>query len=80
MARNPDGRFASVADLRAALLGVELGDDALPMVDAEDTPPGGVPLSFRQTERSWLVPAAGRVSRRPGGQREVVVERLPVDR
>src|SRR5439155_8113994 len=33
------------------------GDDALPMVDPDATPPGGVPLSFRQTERSWLVPA-----------------------
>ena len=58
MARDPADRFASAADLRAALLSVDLDDDAVPLVDRDDrTPPGGITPSFRDSERSWLVPA-----------------------
>ncbi len=79
MARDPDGRFASAADFRAALLAA----GATPPPEADLTaitvgplgdrttavprPAAGVPgapiaaspgPSFRQTERSWLVPTA----------------------
>jgi hypothetical protein len=51
------GGYTSVADLRADLAAVDVTDDAVPLVVADDTPPQGTPPSFRQTERSWLVPA-----------------------
>lgn len=51
-------RFPSAGELRAALLSVDLDDDAVPLVGRDDTPPAGLVPSFRQSERSWLVPAA----------------------
>jgi serine/threonine-protein kinase len=72
MAREPDERYDTAADLRAALLAA----GATPSADADLTSVGGAPghtavtalpstsvatapaatPSFRQTERSWLVP------------------------
>jgi serine/threonine-protein kinase len=57
MAKDPDQRYASAADLAGALRGIDLGDDAVPAVVRDPTPPAGVDGSFRQTERSWMVPA-----------------------
>ncbi|HUP85906.1 MAG TPA: protein kinase [Acidimicrobiales bacterium] len=58
MAKDPAERYATAADLAGALRGIDLGDDAVPAVVRDPTPPSGVAASFRQTERSWLVPAA----------------------
>ena len=58
MAKDPADRFATAADLASALRGIDLGDDAVPAVVRDPTPPAGVGGSFRQTERSWIVPAA----------------------
>jgi serine/threonine-protein kinase len=60
MAREPADRFASAADLRAALLAsdTELAPDDLTVADAparEPAPAGPTP-TFRQSERAWLVP------------------------
>ena len=57
MAKDPDDRYPTAADLAGALRGVDLGDDAVPAVVRDPTPPSGVAGSFRQTERSWIVPA-----------------------
>jgi hypothetical protein len=58
-AADPDDRFASAAAFRDALAAIDLDDDAVPLVTADDdTPPAGMLTpSFRDTERSWLVPA-----------------------
>jgi hypothetical protein len=59
-AADPDDRFASAAAFRDALAAIDLDDDAVPLVtaDDDDTPPAGMLTpSFRDTERSWLVPA-----------------------
>ena len=59
MARDPDARFQSAGELGQALRDLELGpDDAVPAVIRDPTPPSGVAPTFRQTERSWLLPAA----------------------
>lgn len=58
MAKDPAGRYPTAAELASALRGVDLGDDAVPAVVRDPTPPAGVVGSFRQTERSWIVPAA----------------------
>ena len=58
MAKDPADRYATAADLASALRGIDLGDDAVPAVVRDPTPPAGVVGSFRQTERSWIVPAA----------------------
>ena len=64
MARDPGDRYPTAADLRSALLAVDLtDDDATPLglgsvTASDDTPPGGISPSFRQSERSWLLPAA----------------------
>jgi serine/threonine-protein kinase len=59
MAKEPDERFQSAADLAAALRSVDLGDDdAVPAVVRDPTPPAGTPPAFHQSERGWLVPAA----------------------
>ena len=53
------GGFGTVGELRSALLSVDLGeDDAVPIVARERTPPEGIIPSFRQSERTWLVPTA----------------------
>lgn len=58
LARDPQDRFQTAAELRAALLAVDLrDDDAVPLVESDPTPPGGTVASFRESERSWLVPA-----------------------
>ncbi|MBW3614130.1 MAG: protein kinase [Actinobacteria bacterium] len=59
MARDPAGRYQSAADLGNALRSIDLGtDDAVPSVVRDPTPPSGLAPTFRQTERTWLVPAA----------------------
>jgi hypothetical protein len=55
MAKEPRKRFQSAADLRGALLAVDLGpDDADPLVVREPTPPGGVALLARPGRPHWL--------------------------
>jgi serine/threonine-protein kinase len=58
MAKDPTQRYASAAELAGALRSLDLGDDAVPSIVHDPTPPSGVAPSFRQTERTWLVPAA----------------------
>jgi serine/threonine-protein kinase len=58
MAKDPEQRFATAADLAAALRSVDVGDDdAVPAVIRDPTPPTGTPPAFHQSERGWLVPA-----------------------
>lgn len=68
MAREPDQRFATAGDLRSALLDLDDAPDTLDAVPALRLGPGGRPASpatpphgtaptFRETERSWLLPA-----------------------
>jgi len=66
LARDADDRYATAADLRSALLAVDLGDGgdetslvAAPQDATTIAPVGGRDPgpSFTQTERSWLVPA-----------------------
>jgi serine/threonine-protein kinase len=55
MAKDPDDRFRSAADLRGALLAVDLGpDDADPLVVRDPTPPGGVVPLVRTARRNWV--------------------------
>jgi serine/threonine-protein kinase len=57
MAKAPAERFPTAGQLHTALLSVDLHpDDAAPVVVREDTPPGGSPPTFAQSERSWMVP------------------------
>jgi eukaryotic-like serine/threonine-protein kinase len=57
MAKAPDHRYPTAAALQSALLSVDLrADDAVPMIVRDDTPPRGVPQTFAQSERSWMVP------------------------
>ena len=57
MEKAPERRFSSAAEMHSALLSVDLGpDDAVPAVQREETPPGGAPQTFAQSERSWIVP------------------------
>ncbi len=57
MAKSADKRYPTAAALQSALLSVDLrADDAVPMIVREDTPPRGVPQTFVQSERSWMVP------------------------
>ncbi|HEX3622470.1 MAG TPA: protein kinase [Acidimicrobiales bacterium] len=67
MAKAPEARYQSAAELQTALLSVELGAEEAtnvvaptgyvprPGADAH-TPPRGIPPSFAQTERRWMVP------------------------
>ena len=58
LAKDPADRYESAADLRQALLGTDVGDgDTVASVVRDPTPPSGMAPTFRQTERSWLVPA-----------------------
>jgi serine/threonine-protein kinase len=57
MATAPADRFDTAGDMRSALAAIDLvDDDAAPMVARDATPPEGVPLTFAQSERSWLIP------------------------
>jgi len=57
MAKRPEDRYPTADALQSALLSVDLrSDDAQPMIVREDTPPQGVPQTFAQSERSWMVP------------------------
>src|SRR5688500_3119589 len=59
MAKSPDARYGSAAELAAALRSVDLGaDNAVPAVLRDPTPPAGPAPAFHVTERRWLVPAA----------------------
>ncbi len=57
IAKAPDNRYPTAAALQSALLSVDTrSDDAVPMIVRDDTPPHGVPQTFAQSERSWMVP------------------------
>ncbi|MEA2901597.1 MAG: eukaryotic-like serine/threonine-protein kinase [Actinomycetota bacterium] len=57
MSKSPADRYPTAAALQSALLSVDLrSDDAVPMIVRDDTPPHGVPQTFAQSERSWMVP------------------------
>jgi hypothetical protein len=63
MARQPEDRYASAADLRSALLAIDVSrvDDephtsSIELVDP--TPAPGTEIGFARRERSWLVPTA----------------------
>jgi eukaryotic-like serine/threonine-protein kinase len=66
MAKAPEARYQTAGELQTALLSVDLGAQdathvaaapAPPVVPRVDhTPPRGVPPSFVQSERKWLVP------------------------
>ncbi len=57
MAKTPERRYPTAAELHTALLSIDLGpDDAIPAIRREDTPPRGTPPTFAQSERSWIVP------------------------
>jgi serine/threonine-protein kinase len=58
MAKDPDDRYPTAAAFAGALRSLDLADDAVPSVVRDPTPPSGVAPTFRQTERSWLVPTA----------------------
>jgi serine/threonine-protein kinase len=64
MAKRPEDRYASAAELESALLSASVRDEgpapAQPYggarpYDRDRTPPGGVP-KFSESERSWIVP------------------------
>jgi len=66
MAKAPEARFQSAAELRTALLSVDLGAGdptgvvaapPLPPPRPDRTPPRGVPPTFVKSERRWMVPA-----------------------
>jgi eukaryotic-like serine/threonine-protein kinase len=58
LAKDPADRYESADALRSALLVADVGDhDTVASVVRDPTPPTGVPPTFRQAERSWLVPA-----------------------
>ena len=73
MAKAPTARYQSAAELQTALLSVDLGAEeatnvvvspayrARPGPDAP-TPPRGIPPSFVQSERRWLVPTVAIVA------------------
>src|SRR5206468_2857524 len=57
IAPDPGERVQSAGELATALRALDVGpDDAVPAVVREATPPAGV-ATFRQTERTWIVPA-----------------------
>jgi len=67
MARDPDDRYSSVAELQIALTALRAGrlppptvapaaDSTVIEAPPDATPPGGVP-AFVKSERSWLIPA-----------------------
>jgi hypothetical protein len=76
MAKAPDARYSSAAELQTALLSIDLGaGDATGVVAApplppsnyrppssDHTPPRGVPPSFVQSERRWMVPTVAIVA------------------
>ena len=70
MAKRPEARYQSAAELQTALLSVDLGAQEVtnivaappPLPRHDDTPPRGVPPSFVQSERKWMVPAVAIVA------------------
>ncbi len=70
MAKAPEGRYQSAGELQTALLSVNLGAGeetsvvaAPPLPPRHDqTPPRGVPPTFVQSERKWLVPTVAIVA------------------
>lgn len=60
MDKDPAARYQAAGDVASALRSIDdLGpDDAIPAVTRDETPPSGIAPTFRQTERTWLVPAA----------------------
>jgi serine/threonine-protein kinase len=76
MAKAPEARYQTAAELQTALLSIDLGagdptgvvaappqpprHDAAPRTD--HTPPRGVPPSFVQSERRWMVPTVAIVA------------------
>jgi hypothetical protein len=71
MAKAPEARYQSAAELQTALLSVDLrAQEATQVVSAaplppprqDHTPPRGVPPSFVQSERRWMVPTVAIVA------------------
>ncbi len=70
MAKAPEARYQSAGELQTALLSVDLGAAEVTNVVAaplavprtDDTPPRGVPPSFVQSERRWMVPTVAIVA------------------
>ncbi len=59
MARDPAARPESARAFASALRALDMADDdAVPLVERDATPPDGTPAAFRDSERTWLVPAA----------------------
>ncbi len=65
MNKLPEARYQSAAELQTALVSVEMGAGdptnvvaapPRPLPRQDHTPPRGVPPSFVQTERKWMVP------------------------
>ncbi|MBW3668122.1 MAG: protein kinase [Actinobacteria bacterium] len=54
LAKRPEDRYQSGADLRAALLAVDVADDdAVPLVERDPTPPEGVVPIIRRARPGW---------------------------
>jgi len=73
MAKPPEARYPSAAELQTALVSVDLGAEEATGVVAPtgyvprpapgaDTPPRGIPPSFVQAERRWMVPTVAIVA------------------
>ncbi len=71
MAKKPEDRYQTAAELQTALLSVDLraGDITgvvpslpLPPAGPDHTPPRGIPPTFVQSERRWMVPAVAIVA------------------
>lgn len=57
--KDPASRYQSADEFAGALRSIDLtGDDAVPLVVRDPTPPAGSPTAFHESERSWIVPAA----------------------
>jgi len=71
MAKEPERRYPSAAELQTALQSIDLGADdptgisvphAYSAPGPAHTPPGGVAPTFVQSERKWMVPAVAIVA------------------
>jgi serine/threonine-protein kinase len=72
MAKAPEARFQSAAELQTALLSVDVGGHEatnvvaapppVPGPQEHHTPPRGVPPTFVQSERRWMVPTVAIVA------------------
>jgi len=57
LATDPADRFATAADMRIALLAIDLqADDAVPASGTDPTPPAGMPATVVRARRRWIAP------------------------